>query len=80
MSMYHVCPDCGASLDAGEICDCQTASSTKTAPHDESEKNSPNCVVGGIDTVISHVCEKLDMRQKMKLLKYAQELAQKKPV
>lgn len=21
---YRVCPDCGASLDPGEICDCQT--------------------------------------------------------
>lgn len=20
---YRVCPDCGASLDPGEICDCQ---------------------------------------------------------
>lgn len=22
---YRVCPDCGASLDPGEICDCQEA-------------------------------------------------------
>ena len=21
---YRICPDCGASLDPGEICDCQT--------------------------------------------------------
>lgn len=21
---YRVCPDCGANLDPGEICDCQT--------------------------------------------------------
>lgn len=21
---YSICPDCGASLDPGEICDCQT--------------------------------------------------------
>jgi hypothetical protein len=23
MSYYKVCPDCGAHLDSGEICDCQ---------------------------------------------------------
>ena len=22
--MYRKCPDCGAALDAGEACDCQT--------------------------------------------------------
>ena len=22
---YRVCPDCGANLDPGEICDCQEA-------------------------------------------------------
>lgn len=21
---YRVCPDCGAHLDPGEVCDCQT--------------------------------------------------------
>ena len=29
---YRVCPDCGASLDPGEICDCR-----KEAAPDESD-------------------------------------------
>ena len=24
MAYYHTCPDCGANLDPGEKCDCQT--------------------------------------------------------
>ncbi len=24
MSYYRTCPDCGAHLDPGEVCDCQT--------------------------------------------------------
>ena len=23
MDYYRICPDCGASLDPGEVCDCQ---------------------------------------------------------
>lgn len=25
MDYFKTCPDCGASLDPGEVCDCQTA-------------------------------------------------------
>lgn len=23
MDCYRICPDCGAALDPGEVCDCQ---------------------------------------------------------
>ncbi len=29
MAMYSECPNCGASLDAGEHCDCETQSEVK---------------------------------------------------
>ena len=29
MAYYNVCPDCGASLDPGEKCDCQEESEEK---------------------------------------------------
>ena len=29
---YHTCPDCGAALDPGEICDCRNAR-TEDADH-----------------------------------------------
>lgn len=27
MAYYRVCPDCGAALDPGEVCDCRTGNS-----------------------------------------------------
>ena len=32
--MYRTCPDCGASLDPGEICDCKE----EAAPDEEDPK------------------------------------------
>ena len=29
---YHTCPYCGANLDPGETCDCQTAAQTENPP------------------------------------------------
>ncbi len=28
---YHICPHCGASLDPGEICDCQKRKAASAA-------------------------------------------------
>lgn len=25
MSYYRICPECGAALDPGEVCDCRTS-------------------------------------------------------
>lgn len=29
MSYYRTCPDCGAHLDPGEMCDCQAEDDTE---------------------------------------------------
>ncbi len=32
MSMYRICPDCGAHLDPGERCDCRDATAAPDKP------------------------------------------------
>lgn len=45
---YHTCPYCGANLDPGETCDCQTTAQTENPPTekvstvDTSERNENN--------------------------------------
>jgi hypothetical protein len=34
MSYYHICPECGATLDPGETCDCQKELPFVTVPND----------------------------------------------
>lgn len=34
MAYYHICPDCGATLDPGEPCDCQKGLPFVTVPDD----------------------------------------------
>lgn len=31
MAYYRICPDCGASLDPGETCDCRTEQAQREA-------------------------------------------------
>ena len=40
---YSICPDCGAHLDFGEICDCQTQAGTN------GDRKGGECY-GGIET------------------------------
>lgn len=47
--MYRICPDCGAALDPGEICDCQYkeeaapgATNTQSGKV-EQKSDQPNC-------------------------------------
>lgn len=36
MRYFHVCPECGANLDPGEVCDCNFSSSAgRTEAHHE---------------------------------------------
>jgi len=56
MSYYRVCPRCGAHLDPGEVCDCQT------------EKNTPasaaNAGEGGAEHVDDDVSASNDTKSK----------------
>ena len=36
MPYYHTCPDCGANLDPGEICECQNLKEDKNYVRNES--------------------------------------------
>lgn len=36
MPYYHICPDCGSSLDPGERCDCQDEETAPDATNIES--------------------------------------------
>ena len=36
MRYFHVCPECGANLDPGEVCDCNFSSAAgRTEEHQE---------------------------------------------
>lgn len=77
MSMYHVCPDCGASLDVGETCDCtQRQNHTEEKPPDRPPDNRPDST-GGIEGAVICACRRLSARQKLQVLRYAEDLAQK---
>ena len=39
MAYYHTCPDCGASLDPGEACDCNKNNEEETFNANDTEKN-----------------------------------------
>lgn len=43
MSYYRTCPDCGAHLDPGEICDCKDAEGARVtgtdAPDNQKRKD-----------------------------------------
>ncbi len=41
MAYYWTCPNCGANLDPGEKCDCETLNETKEdKPHDGNENQN----------------------------------------
>ena len=40
MSYYHTCPECGATLDPGETCDCNLNLMEDTDNEDDTEKDT----------------------------------------
>lgn len=39
MSYYRTCPDCGAHLDPGEICDCKETEGARVTGTDAPDNN-----------------------------------------
>ncbi len=39
MPYYWTCPNCGAHLDPGERCDCETLTTTKEDYNDDGNEN-----------------------------------------
>lgn len=42
MSYYHICPQCGAALDPGERCDCQTEEEADPTVTRDEERSNPH--------------------------------------
>lgn len=40
MAYYHICSDCGASLDPGETCDCKISNEEDTDHEDDLKKDT----------------------------------------
>lgn len=41
MSYYDVCPECGATLDPGEKCDCKEKAPRTVAAERDAKQNKP---------------------------------------
>ncbi len=43
MAQYRVCPNCGAALDPGEVCDCRDHPQAPTKPYRPMDKHLAAC-------------------------------------
>lgn len=47
MAQYKTCPDCGAALDAGEVCDCQDHPQVPAKPYRPTDRHLVACQRAG---------------------------------